>query len=73
MDPRPLPPKAFRLTGNICPTCQLPVGMVTYERFDTQVLFCPACENGWTRHEPAHAQERKGGPNGPPLRFGRHD
>ena len=49
MDPRPLPPKALRLTGNVCPNCQLPVGMVTYERYDTQVLFCPACESGWTQ------------------------
>lgn len=63
MDPRPLPPKAFRLTGNVCPNCQLPVGMITYDRYETQVLFCPACEYGWTRHDHPRAGDRRPHPN----------
>jgi hypothetical protein len=51
MDPRPFPPVALKLTGNICPTCQYPVGLVTWEQHSLQVLFCPACENGWTREK----------------------
>jgi hypothetical protein len=60
MDPRPLPPRAIRLTNITCPECRLPVGVKTFERFGTNVYYCPACENGWSeRKEPLPVRSTK--------------
>ena len=61
MDVRPIPSKAYKLTGNICPTCHLPIGLVTLsDASGTTVLFCPVCQDGWSKaqHPPTHKSER---------------
>jgi uncharacterized Zn finger protein (UPF0148 family) len=53
------PMKRFERYLKPCPECETAGALIIDDHFGTLVLFCPACEHGWTAQERRHRERRK--------------
>jgi hypothetical protein len=51
--------KRFEQYLKPCPECGSTGALITDDHFGTLVLFCPACEHGWTAQERRSRERRK--------------